>query len=204
MDQKKCYMCKSLQPIENFHKNRTKKDGRHTECKECATILRGKYPIDPIKEKIQRGRYYNSHKVEISQKKRAYRDAHPEKIKEISKKHRASNPRRWWAKNVIKRHSVRDKPCFFTLEQLLAIVPLDNICPSCGNVFKWDNSNKHNPDSPSLDQVDRTQPLFLSNGRVICRQCNTAKSTYTQNEFEQWIKRVAARIATRDAITRDA
>ena len=193
---KTCPTCKLSQPPENFHRNAAKRDGRNTNCMACRRAYEKK---NPEKQKEHSSKYYNLHRPEILQKKHLFRVEHPEKTKAVNNRHRVKNPQRWWAKNVMKRHAARKRPCLFTLEQLLDLVPKDNICPSCGNIFKWNNSNKHNPDSPSLDQINRALPLWLSNARVVCRQCNTAKSTYTEAEFRDWVERIATRQRDRDA-----
>lgn len=33
---KRCYVCKEMKPLEEFHKNKCRKDGRQNECKPCS------------------------------------------------------------------------------------------------------------------------------------------------------------------------
>jgi len=42
---KKCSLCKVSQPLENFHRRKTSKDGRITTCKTCTSISKGCRPI---------------------------------------------------------------------------------------------------------------------------------------------------------------
>jgi len=159
MDQKKCYMCMSLQPIENFHKNIKRKNGLQNWCKEC----RNKHRITRRKEINTRVRErYN-----------------PEKEKQRSMNRRAKNPQRVWASKAIAGHKRRKKPCLFTINDLITIIPKNNTCVLCKKIFKW-NCNDHDLAAPSLDQIDCAQALILDNAQIICKQCNGGKSTDTQ------------------------
>lgn len=40
---KRCYICKEMKPLEEFYKNRAKKDGRGGECKPCACSFQSDY-----------------------------------------------------------------------------------------------------------------------------------------------------------------
>lgn len=51
---KQCTVCKELKPLEAFHRNRSKKDGRDCRCSACKNAKgRSYYHADPVrKEKI--------------------------------------------------------------------------------------------------------------------------------------------------------
>ena len=51
-----CYKCKQLLPLENFGKNKSKKDGLQCECKTCKSLLRKEY-------------YNNNKKLEMKKNK---------------------------------------------------------------------------------------------------------------------------------------
>jgi 5-methylcytosine-specific restriction endonuclease McrA len=69
---KRCAMCKELLPVTEFHKNKARKDGLDTRCKECSKLHRKQqYHKDPEKEKA---------------KSDAFRRAHPELYREYARK----------------------------------------------------------------------------------------------------------------------
>lgn len=45
---KECKICKQNKSLDNFHKNKTSKDGYRNECKECKSKIDRKLPIDEI------------------------------------------------------------------------------------------------------------------------------------------------------------
>ena len=50
---KRCYVCKEMKPLEEFHKNITKRDGRRDDCKPCASAYTSNYRkknVDKINE----------------------------------------------------------------------------------------------------------------------------------------------------------
>lgn len=69
---KKCSYCQKIKPLDNFHKNRIRPDGHHTECKEC------KHTIDKISR--------NKHLAKRKAQKKQYRIKNP-------KQHMLSNAR---------------------------------------------------------------------------------------------------------------
>ena len=50
---KTCNRCKESQPIENFHKNKTTKDGKQNTCKSCKTEMR-RLSYDPAVERTRK------------------------------------------------------------------------------------------------------------------------------------------------------
>lgn len=77
MKSKKCSKCKELKSINEFHKNRTRKDGYEYLCKDCKSKRAKKYYLA------------NSKKILESTKK--YQIFNKEKIKERSKKYYINN-----------------------------------------------------------------------------------------------------------------
>jgi len=63
---KKCCRCKEKKHLEEFYKNRSKKDGRVDYCRPCMSILdKEKY----IKRQDWVKKYYQDHKKEIKKYK---------------------------------------------------------------------------------------------------------------------------------------
>ncbi|QDP64188.1 MAG: hypothetical protein Tp131SUR933471_1 [Prokaryotic dsDNA virus sp.] len=61
---KRCYVCKEMKSLEEFHKNSARKDGRRDECKPCVCAYKSNYRkknVDKIKI-YQRGYCRNRRK----------------------------------------------------------------------------------------------------------------------------------------------
>ena len=74
---KKCYKCQVTQPLDNFHKDKSKAQGRAGCCKKCAKAYDdSKYQKNKEKIKARAKRHYNENKEEIlfKQKNVWYRD----------------------------------------------------------------------------------------------------------------------------------
>ena len=77
---KTCSKCSETKPMDDFHRDKSKKDGRRARCAECAKAdKRASYADDPDKFKERVGEY---------------REANPEKVKEMNRKWREANDRR--------------------------------------------------------------------------------------------------------------
>ena len=59
---KKCYKCNTDKEPDDFYKNKCKKDGLQTICKECSNKRRTKYYLEH-REKEQRNRKENKQKI---------------------------------------------------------------------------------------------------------------------------------------------
>lgn len=67
---KKCSKCREVKPLGEFHKNKSKKDGRGTECKRCSNKYSKKYGQEHQEEgKEYHKEYYKEHKNEIRKRK---------------------------------------------------------------------------------------------------------------------------------------
>lgn len=51
MKSKKCCTCQETKPFSEFHKNASRKDGYHDQCKSCRAIERGRVPRNNLPEK---------------------------------------------------------------------------------------------------------------------------------------------------------
>ncbi len=73
MKTKTCAICKKIKFLEEFHKNSSRKDNIHTDCKEC------------------RKNYYILNKVKIKKYNKQYRDDNQEKYKNHNKEYYSKN-----------------------------------------------------------------------------------------------------------------
>ena len=69
IETKTCYKCGETKPLDEFHKNKSKKDGRGTECKNCKKELATKYHQEHREEEKEYfGEYYQKHKERIKKR----------------------------------------------------------------------------------------------------------------------------------------
>ena len=88
MQSKRCYACREVKPVEWFNRNRSRKDGRDSRCRECCRAYR-----KANREKIaDRERAYREANRElISEQKRAYYEANRGKLVEYQRAYREAN-----------------------------------------------------------------------------------------------------------------
>lgn len=76
---KKCSMCGEIKPINNFNKDKSRKDGYYHRCKECNKIYNKKYREEHKEElKEKQKQYYEEHKEECNAKSKQYHQEHRE------------------------------------------------------------------------------------------------------------------------------
>lgn len=55
---KKCYMCKEILPLGEFHQDNSRPDGKSSRCKKCNTIHCRKYTQSREKHRVYELKYY--------------------------------------------------------------------------------------------------------------------------------------------------
>lgn len=91
MNNKHCRKCDRIKPTTEFAKDKDKKDGFATVCKECRKAYR-KANIQSIK--ANDAKYYQENKDRIEARKKQYRANNKEKIKRQKRKYYAKNQER--------------------------------------------------------------------------------------------------------------
>ena len=89
---KTCYKCKEEKPFSDFHKNRTRKDGYHNQCKACKKEWRRSQYVknkDYYREYGRKWRQENKEK--IRQKNRKYKQENEDFIRERGRKYYQEN-----------------------------------------------------------------------------------------------------------------
>ena len=85
---KLCHLCMQEKPLEDFPRNRTKKDGRGSNCKNC-------------KKKID-SRYREENRSLLSQKEKEWRNNNKDYLREYRRQHvkqRTESTKRWKRRN---------------------------------------------------------------------------------------------------------
>jgi len=87
METKRCYMCKEYKPIDQFHRQKSAKDGHQNRCKPCNTKLAKGYNYRYEQERRKRDPEFNQKWLEYKRKKDVeWREKNPEKNKEHYRK----------------------------------------------------------------------------------------------------------------------
>lgn len=121
MTEKRCARCGETKPLGMFSRNRTKKDGMQTFCKECSrqcsaqSRLKHKEKTSASRavyranHKKERGAYRAAHREEISAREKAYNIAHKEEIAGYRLEYRATHKEHINARNAAYRASHREE-----------------------------------------------------------------------------------------------
>jgi len=82
MRTKRCYKCGGKKTLEEFCRNKAKKDGRNHQCKICQNAnARARYTKDPEKIRAQKRTHYAKNHDEIRAREKARRGKDYEKIR---------------------------------------------------------------------------------------------------------------------------
>ena len=89
---KTCTKCGETKPLDDFHRDQSKADGRNTWCRECAAEYRR--------------RYYEENRDKALERQRRYREENRDKVRECQRRWREENrdkvlerQRRWREEN---------------------------------------------------------------------------------------------------------
>ncbi|MDD4422654.1 MAG: hypothetical protein PHD46_06430 [Eubacteriales bacterium] len=125
---KACTRCREEKPINDFCKNRQKKDGIHIYCKECSSVLYDQWArANKQKNNERKRQYYQKNREAILGKKRDYIACNRDKISDASKRRREKPKIRVtqnisksiWARIRGRKKSLRwEKLVGFTYEEL--------------------------------------------------------------------------------------
>ncbi len=86
---KRCCKCKKWKKMEDFHKDKSRKDGRVYRCKECIKPLASKYyqkNSEKIKQRTKK--FHQENKEWIRQQGKKYREKYKKKRKKYEQEHK--------------------------------------------------------------------------------------------------------------------
>ena len=172
---KKCSRCGKEKELNEYQKNKRKKDGVQDYCRECNNEYNRKnaYKYKELRKRYEQEYYSNP----INRKKR----------NEWSKKYYAEHPEKQKARNeteyAIQRAyrngaKVRGLEYDLTEEQFFSFA--GKACVYCGDIL----------DRPRIDRIDSNKGYTIENCAPCCKRCNIGKWDSTVDEFKEWIKRV--------------
>ncbi len=172
---KKCYKCKKYSCLNNFHKNRSKKDGLSLYCKECKKIQDKKYSKN---KKRYNSSYYLSHKEE-------YKDYNQRRI-ELHRIEPRIRLRGGCRARAIKKGLDFDLKSYKDLPKVPKFCPVLGIPLICGKGKSFKGGGTDN--SPSLDRIDNDKGYIKGNLQIISRKANQMKSNGNFKDIEMLYK----------------
>jgi len=89
---KRCSRCREIKKLDTFTKNKSTIDGLCSQCKPCTSLSTKEYRIknnDSLKDR--KAKYYKDNSININARRKVYRDAHPDVMKQQSMTYRKNN-----------------------------------------------------------------------------------------------------------------
>ena len=89
---KTCTKCGETKPLDDFHRDRSKADGRRPDCRECALEHRRRYYEENRDKELERKRqYYEENRDKELERKRQYLEENRDKELERHRRYREEN-----------------------------------------------------------------------------------------------------------------
>lgn len=180
---KVCSKCKKELPLNHFTKEKCKKDGYCSLCKDCAKLQRKerKEYIQQYQEnhKEERQQYLINYYLLNKEKRQNYNNNNKERFR-IARKindHKPHNRYKLYQRNA----EIRGIEFNISLEEFDRITQLP--CYYCGEIQK----DEFDYCFSGIDRVDSNQGYVLSNIVPCCNMCNKMKLNYTTDE---WLKKI--------------
>jgi len=156
---KHCPRCKSMKELNQFSKNKNRKDGLEWQCKDC------------VKEN------YNLKKDQIKEKYKIYYLNNKDKISLSQKKYRESNIKSILFRNRLRKLKLKNKIKTIDINNLL--IKYNHCCCYCGISIK---NNLHIDHKIPLSRGGQHS---IDNLVPSCKKCNLSKGSKL---IEEWKK----------------
>ena len=170
---KKCSKCKKEKELTEFYKDKSKKDGLKSWCKEC-------HLEDSRKRESRynetRKKYREEHREESREKKKKYYKKNKEHILESNRKWRQTFKGRLLS---YKRSAEQRK-----INWLLTEDEFESFwkkpCSYCGDEIE----------TIGIDRIDSKKSYEINNCKPCCTDCNKMKLDLSEDEFLKLIKKI--------------
>jgi len=169
---KRCVTCKQEKPFSDFHKNKSEKDGYHSQCKQC----RQKYSeINSERIKKYSKKYYRENLDKERLRRAVWREKNRAPIRRKSRKNNYAY--RLKALEHISNGKTRCEWCGIDFEPVLTI---DHVF----NDGSIERKEIHNGTSFYLKVFTMDKEEAKLRYQVLCRNCNWLKRlTHLNNEY---------------------
>ena len=213
MELKHCYCCKRDLPLDSFNKNKSKKDGLATECKECGKVKSKKYRDNNTEKlKEQKKEYYQENKNRIIENVQEWQSNNQDLVKQYKKKNYEENKDKYHENANLRyhteegklKHQVRMKRYSQTEKGRLTNVTKrarrknkSSQLPSSLTVEDWISCQNHFEHKCCYCgkelKLEQDHFVALSNGgeytknNIVpaCKSCNSSKNN---DDFFEWYK----------------
>lgn len=197
--QKKCPKCNTVKDLDEFYKNRTKKDGHTVYCKACISAYSKEYHSthkEECRERLnkwrnenreyvrQRDRDYYKNTLDAQHAKdKRYRDSHPQERAEHNKNYRESH-REYFHNKVRERRALKNSTSDGTITvefESKLLLEQKGTCAYCG--CDLSETGMH------LDHIiplSRGGTHTASNVHWVCPRCNLSKGNKLESEWEEY------------------
>lgn len=204
-----CGQCKVGKPLDEYHRNAASKDGRTSDCKECAKARARAWSAanrDRANKKSREWQqanrprrkqymkdYYAAHRDELIAANIKWNRDHPDVVRAVNAEYRkrVRENRDVKLKQVIQtaRANARRRgfKCDMTVELLDTFIKIQNErCALTGIPFDYscDDEMRVRPFAPSLDRRDNALGYTFDNVQVTCAMVNRAKNECPQEMFD--------------------
>jgi 5-methylcytosine-specific restriction endonuclease McrA len=176
---KTCYSCKETKSLDDFHRNKTRSDGRTSRCKVCQKRLSKEYReknSDKISETNKSYRENNSDRLREYQ--REWVKENRDRVNENNKRYRQTEKGKELAyRKNMKRRSHKHR-VYFRPHHRKVILDRDSWKCRCCGVDVHDRRD-NTPDKAHIDHIvpiskgGNSEP---DNLQVLCRTCNLSKA----------------------------
>jgi len=172
--EKYCRSCDTIKDIDLFGKDKHKKSGRVSKCKDCAYIYQKEYREKNRELCNKKARDWRSKNNEKNREN--VRNLRKSKYNSIAEKYR-----------ILKTTSkARNLECIITLEQYSAIIE-HRTCYYCDQDFK-------NEGGTNLNRIDNNIGYTVDNVKPCCKICNRIMNKFTREELLARLKKISERI----------
>lgn len=162
---RKCTSCHHVKSYDSFSKNKSSRDGLHTQCKLCHKAYRAKRR--KINTEYHR-KYRLVNQLELNEKRKAKRKQLPEKFLWQAAKKRA-----------------KQKNLEFTIE--ISDIKIPKFCPYL-NIPLQVSDETPSDNSPSIDRIDPSKGYVPDNICICSFRANTIKRDASLQEIAQLYK----------------
>jgi hypothetical protein len=181
---KTCSKCETTKELTEFNKDKTKKDGHRSECRECEKEAKKLYR-ENNKEKIleKEKLYYENNKEKIIESRKLYYENNKEKVLERSRLYNENNKEKELLRYARRRARKKDLPFSIVEED----IKIPDVCPVLGiPLFSGEGHAIDN--SPNIDRIIPEKGYVAGNIRVISFRANRIKSNATVEELRAVLK----------------
>ncbi len=181
----KCFLCKEIKALNEFHRDKGQPDGYGYRCKICNKSYKKGY----------HEKYYAENREEIKKRRRAQYQQHREKRLSDCRELRKRNGKKWGesrrARNAanpvpnmlsLAKKRAKERELEFSLIETDIIIP--KYCPALGVKMEVSKGRSFK-NSPTLDRIDNRYGYTKENVVVISHRANTIKNDATIEELRK-------------------